>query len=745
MVPAVNREISFDAKAAEEASLEGTLDKVVFVNRDTGWTVVRLILDGGRGEATVVGRLGPVAEGGRIRATGRWRKDPRFGAQFEAVTTLPLQPKTLEGLAKYLASDLMKGVGPEMARRIVERFGDRTIEIIENEPQRLREVPGIGPQRARTILDAWKAQTGHREGMIFLRSLGFSASLAARVQRRFGGDAAEIVRRSPYRLVREIPGVGFKTADRIAHEAGVAEDDPHRLAAGLMHVTTREAEDHGHAFVPVPMLLEQATELLAVPASALEPVIRELVRQQALVSESGEEVYLPHLHADERDAARDLARLARGRGKGRPLDHAGRLIQIGEAATGLVFGPSQRRALESLDGSRVLVVTGGPGTGKTTLIRGFLEAFDRAGHVTLLAAPTGRAAKRLAEASDRPASTIHRLLEYQPGTHRFGRHADRPLAADALVVDEASMIDLPLFASLLKAVPSGARLVLVGDVDQLPSVGPGAVLEEVITAADAQAPGIAVVRLAEIFRQATRSRIVEAAYAVNRGEIPDLESRGADSDLFFIERDEPEQALKVITEVVCERIPGRFGFKPLEDIQVLTPMNKGPLGTHLLNDELQALLNPSGDRIGESSERGLRVGDKVMQIRNNYDLEVFNGDIGVIEGKGGRDLVVRFDDRAVRYAPDDWGDLVLAYACSVHKSQGSEYPAVVLPLSTHHFVLLERNLLYTALTRARRLAVLVGSRRALELAVNRTGGRRRFTRLASRILTGLAGPGRDRA
>jgi len=741
MVPVVNREIPFTPEKGGEITIEGTVTKVVYVNHDTGWSVAKLVLDDPKSEVTVVGRLGQVAEGGRLRATGKWRQDQRFGSQFEAATCIPLEPKTLEGLVRYLSSDLIQGVGPKMAKRIVARFGERTIDVIEKEPHRLREVPGIGPHRAEKILEAWKTQAGQREALIFLRSLGFSAGLAARVHRHFGRDTIEVVAKSPYRLVREIPGVGFKTADRIAHEAGIADHDPHRLAAGLMYIAGREAEEDGHLCLPIDLLVDEAASLLSAPQDLLRDVLREIIRQDGLVSESGHDVYLPGLFADERDAAQDLVRIVRSKTKWKAPAASERLVRIGEEATGLCFGPSQRRVFDALCRERILVVTGGPGTGKTTLVRGLLEVLDREGSLTLLAAPTGRAAKRLSEATGRPACTIHRLLEYQPAGHRFSRNRDRPLAADTVIVDEASMVDLPLFSSLVRAVPSGARLILVGDVDQLPSVGPGAVLEQVITAADAGAEGMGVVRLQEIFRQSSRSRIVEAAHRVNRGELPEFPGRDADSDLYFIEREDPEQAMKVIQELVCSRIPARFGLSPLEDIQVLTPMNKGPLGTRVLNEELQALLNPSGQGIGPEGERRLKVGDKVMQVRNNYDLEVFNGDIGFIEEKGGRDVVIRFDDRRIRYASEDLNDIVLAYACSVHKSQGSEYPAVILPLTTQHFVLLQRNLLYTALTRARRLAVLVGSTRALGLAVRRVEGRKRYTHLASRIIAGLAGPG----
>ena len=718
-----------------ETSIEGTVKRVVFFNPETGFSVARISSEDSGEEITVVGSLGALGEGQRIRATGKWKTDPKFGKQFAVVSCLPLEPKTLDGLIKYLSSGLVKGVGKEMATRIVNHFGQDTLAVIDENPQRLTEVPGIGPHRAEKIIQAWNAQSGHRDTLIFLRSMGFSTGLAARVHRYFGQATMDVVKNNPYRLAGEIPGIGFLTADRIAHEAGIGSDDPHRLAAGLMHVIRAACEDEGHVYVPADSLVASAVKLMDVPGDMAHAVLRELIKQKALVLQRKEDVYTPEMLNSEVRAAAGTARLAQSRPGISIGGNIRELIAKAEAGAGLRFGRGQLEAFNVLPGCSVLVITGGPGTGKTTLVKGLLEILNRHGSVTMLAAPTGRAAKRLSETTGRPAGTIHRLLEFRPRTRSFSRNREHPLSADTLIVDEVSMIDLQLFASLVEAVKKGARLVLIGDVDQLPSVGPGSVLEHVIAAADSGLKRMHVIRLNEIYRQAGRSRIVDAAHSVNHGEIPHFDSGTEGSDLYFIRRDEPEQIVSVIMELMGERIPKRFGFDPVRDIQVLTPMNRGPVGTHVLNRQLQSLLNGSGRPLGGEGFKNLRIGDKVMQVRNNYDLEVFNGDIGTIESGSGQGVIVRFDDRAVRYSMEDLSDIVPAYACSVHKSQGSEYPAVVLPVTTHHFVLLRRNLLYTALTRARRLAVLVGSKKALAMAVRNCEGMARYTHLSRRIIS----------
>jgi exodeoxyribonuclease V alpha subunit len=717
------------AKAAV-TTLEATVERVVFVNEENAWGVARIRSES-RGPTSAVGRLFGIQPGERLRLTGSWEKDPKWGLQFRVESYLPLRPSTLEGIERYLGSGLVPGVGRVMAKRLVDRFGVETLDVIEHHPARLSQVEGIGPVRSRRIQEAWLEQRAVREVMIFLQGLGISPGYAGRIFRRWGQAAISEIKHNPYHLADEISGIGFETADRIAGALGIAPESAARLAAGALYVLAK-AGDQGQVYLPRSLVVRRAAEVLDVAPDRVEGAVENLLSEQRLRSESlaGEReaaLYLPALFEAEVHAAEGLGRLLAAEIPGPAIDVL-RALRWFEGRSQLVLQGEQRRAVELALQEKALVITGGPGTGKTTLVRAIVEIFRRKRLRVLLAAPTGRAAKRLSEATGSEARTIHRLLEFDPRKGRFQRDLDHPLAADLVLIDEVSMVDTPLARRLIDALPDGVRLILVGDVDQLASVGPGKVLEELI-----RSRRLPVVRLQEVFRQAATSRIVSNAHRVNRGELPELDAEGAETDFFFIERPEAQAALETLLELVGRRVPRGFGIDPREEVQVLTPMRRGLLGADSLNRELQALLNPRG--LAAGSLKGLCAGDRVMQLRNNYDLDVFNGDIGRVEAidPEGRRLTVRFDERRVEYESAEIEQLALAYACSVHKAQGSEYPCVVMPLHGQHHVMLQRNLLYTAMTRASRLLVLVGDREALARAVRNNHEQRRFTALARRL------------
>jgi exodeoxyribonuclease V alpha subunit len=723
------------AVVATETVLEGVVERITFESLETGFRVIKVAVAGRADRVSVVGSFPPAPVGARVRVRGQIETDRKHGEQLRAESLIELVPETLAGLQKYLASGLIKGVGPKLAGRIVEAFGLDALRVLDEQPDRLREVDGLGEKRREALARGWREQRALRDVMVFLQSHGASPALAMRIVRRYGARAMSVVSRSPYRLALDVSGVGFQTADKIAATLGVLRDSPERMQAGLMHVV-HEMALGGHVWTSLDEATTCAAQLLGLDADDSE--VRERLARSAealavaarLVLERKDGDVVVYAHETYAAEVRLAARLTEIAGApARTLDGVAEAVASFESRSHVELAPEQRQAVEQAARRQVLVVTGGPGVGKTTIVRAILAVLARAGVVVRLAAPTGRAAKRMTEATGVDASTLHRLLEFDPKSATFKRDRSRPVEAGAVVVDEASMLDLSTADALAQAVAPGTRLLLVGDVDQLPSVGPGAVLRDIIASG-----AVHFVRLTQIFRQAARSLIVTNAHRINEGEAPIAAPAGADADFFVVERRDPDRARETIVELVTTRIPHRFGLDPVRDVQVLSPMNRGPAGTLALNEALQGALNPSGPAIVRGT-RSYRVGDKVMQLRNDYDRNVYNGDVGVISSIDQEEgsMSVRFDDREVPVPAEDLDDLTLAYACTVHKSQGSEYPAVVIPLLTTHFVMLSRNLLYTAVTRGKRLVVLVCDPRALEIALSERRREDRRTLLGPRL------------
>jgi exodeoxyribonuclease V alpha subunit len=711
-------------------TLTGEVERITYESDATGFRVLKVgSLEGPAGKrssVTVVGMLPPVGSGTRVRVTGDFRQDPKHGEQFRAETLVTLAPETLVGLERYLGSGLIPGIGPAFAKRIVSAFGMESLAMLDHEPERLKLIPGMGERRIEEVKKAWASQRAISNVMLLLQTHGASPALAARIYKHYGDRAASIVQEAPYRLAMDVRGIGFKTADRIARSLGIAGDHPDRVQAGVLHELGSLA-DQGHVLFDRDALSERAAAMLEVDVGHVGPAIDKLWASGLVVVEE-RAVYLTRLHRAETALVAGLSRLLSR--PGRVLAGIESTIERFEKAAHVTLAPAQRAAVKGAAEHKLIVVTGGPGVGKTTIVRAILDVMKRAHLNVRLAAPTGRAAKRLHEATSHEATTLHRLLEFDPRAGGFQLDERKPLEADVVIVDEASMIDVPLGAALLSALPDAARLVIVGDADQLPSVGPGALLRDVIDSGV-----VTTVRLNEIFRQAGESRIVQNAHRILAGEMPEsADPESPRADFFVVARREADEAAQTVRELVTTRIPKRFGLDPARDIQVLTPMHRGPAGTTALNQLLQAALNPTGDSLAHHGQT-FRVGDKVLQLKNDYEREVYNGDLGVISRASAdeRRLTVRFEGRDVDYQDADLDMLTLAYATSIHKSQGSEYPAVVIPLLTSHFVMLSRNLVYTAVTRGKKLCVLVADPRALKLALGEVRREERQTRLAERL------------
>ncbi|HEX3516879.1 MAG TPA: ATP-dependent RecD-like DNA helicase [Trebonia sp.] len=763
MQPSSASQPASQAQQPQMAVLDGVLERVTFCNPETGYTIARVAPDRGTGRGpvsastelvTAVGPLLGAQVGESLRLRGRWTSHVKYGRQFEVQSYTTVLPATEQGVRRYLGSGLIRGIGPVMAERMVTHFGVDIMHVIDDEPERLVEVPGLGPKRSARIKDAWAEQKAIKEVMIFLQGVGVSTSLAVKVYKKYGDDSIETVKQQPYRLATDIWGIGFKTADTIAASVGIAKDSPERIKAGLAH-TLSEAADDGHCYLPEHMLVAEAVKILAVPAGQIAPLVPDLaveelaVREQVPVHSAMEDsaaavdpvqaVYLPPFYHSERSLASSLGRLlstGADRLKAFQTVDWERAFAWLKTKTGADLASGQSEAVKLALTSKVAVLTGGPGCGKSFTVRSVVELARARNARVVLAAPTGRAAKRLAELTGHEAATIHRLLKLQPGGDPE-YDADHPLDADLVVIDETSMVDVILANKLVKAVPPGAHLLLVGDVDQLPSVGAGEVLRDLIAAET-----LPVVKLTEIFRQAQQSGIVINAHKVNAGRPPALTGY---PDFFWFNSDETEATAALVADIVARRIPARFGLDPRRDVQVLCPMHRGPAGAGNLNLLLQEVLTPYREGVPERRYGGrvFRVGDKVTQLRNNYDkgtAGVFNGTTGVVTGVSLEDhaLTMRTDeDEEVAYDFDELDELAHAYAVTIHRSQGSEYPAVVIPLTTSAWMMLQRNLLYTGITRAKKLVVLAGSRRALAAAVRTAGTGRRHTALTHRLQSAL--------
>ena len=724
--------------------VEGTIRSVVYHNDENGYTVLHVEIPSEfelahNPEITIVGKAQAVWEGEDVKAEGRWVTDKVHGRQFKAETLTCIAPRSLKGIERYLASGLIKGVGKVLAKRIVDTFGEETMNVLSHQSGRLREVPKLGSAKIRQIRESWLQNETLRENMIFGQTYGISIIKMTKIVRKYGPDAIAIVKQDPYKLCRDIWGIGFATADKIALSVGIPKDSPLRARASISYTLETEAEDGGHCWTYENDLLLHANELTGIPTETLGVALEAEIEEGRVVAEgqcspdslvacSPRRIYLKALYYSERDVARRVRAILGTPRAFAPID-AEKAIGWWQSRAGFELAPRQRQALENSLRSKFSIITGGPGVGKTTIIRALVEIYGMKRLKVVLAAPTGRAAKRMAESVGAPAQTIHRLLKWNPVTNKFTFNAENRLEGDVFIFDETSMIDIRLACDLLSALPDSAMVVWVGDTDQLPSVGAGSVLGDLI-----RSGVVPSTRLDFIFRQDTTGLIVTNAHHVNAGE--PLEIRQGESDFYFMRCEDPETCVKRAIEFMMTRIPRKFGMDPLEDVQVLVPMRKNVLGTDNLNVELQKALNPHGDAIVRGGTM-FRTGDRVMQLRNNYDKDVYNGDVGFVKAVNAddRSMVVNFDGRPVKYDAGDLDELVLAYAMTIHKSQGSEYPAVIVIMHTQHYVMLQRNLLYTAITRGRKLVLLMGVPYAIDQAIKTNAVRERRTSLADRLKT----------
>jgi exodeoxyribonuclease V alpha subunit len=719
--------------------LKGQIERITYTNEENGYTVAKVKV-GGRGNlVTVVGNLIAPIPGEMLEMSGEWINHPRYGEQFKVAHYKSLEPASVYGIERYLGSGLIRGIGPIMARRIVGKFAEKTLEIIEHEIERLAEVEGIGQVRIGWIKKAWEDQKEIRDVMIFLQTHGVGSAFATKIFKQYGSRSIAVVKENPYRLATDVFGIGFLTADRIAEKLGFSRDSGLRVEAGILYVLSQLA-DEGHVYYPYEPLIRKCEEILGVDLDLVVRaahiiaddkmiVIEDIVEDLGGSDELTRGVYLARFHHAEKNIAAGLKILMEA-SKSTPQIDPADAIEWVQGKLSITLAPRQIEAVRAAVENKLMIITGGPGTGKTTIINAIIKIFSRLGVKVMLAAPTGRAAKRMSEATDHEARTIHRMLEYSIQKGGFQKNELNPLDCDLMIIDEASMIDTILMYHLLKAIPPQATFILVGDVDQLPSVGAGNVLKDCIDSGR-----IRVIRLNEIFRQAKESLIVVNAHKINNGMLPLLKPPGEGlGDFYFIEQADPGEVLRIIVELVRDRIPRRFGLDPVDDIQVLTPMHKGEVGVNTLNAELQKALN-SADLCITRGGCTFKLNDKVMQVKNNYDKEVFNGDIGRIRriDSLNQEVIICFDDRDVPYDYADLDEIVLAYAVSVHKSQGSEYPAIIMPMLTQHYVLLQRNLIYTAVTRGRDLVVMVGTAKALAIGVGNDRTQKRYTYLGRRL------------
>lgn len=704
--------------------LRCVVEHITYQNQENGWSVMKVKVKGYDNLVTLTGSLLDVPVGSVLLVDGDWRVAPKYGQQFVAQSWTEVMPATLYGIEKYLGSGLVKGIGPAYAKAIVNRFGLETIDVIENDIERLLEVPRLGKKRMEKIRDSWEKQKDIKEVMLFLQGHGVSPAFAAKIYRKYEKESIAKVKENPYQLADDIWGIGFKTADSIASKMGYGKNDPRRCRSGILYALNELAEE-GHVYAEPEQLVEAATKLLEAEETSVRQALASMMEAKDVIADN-DVIYLPPFYHAENGSAKRLQSLLSDTSLLNSDIAAEPVAEYGAKPGGIIYDEVQQAAIQKALDSKVMVLTGGPGTGKTTTTQGIIAAFKARHMSILLAAPTGRAAKRMTEATGMEAKTIHRLLEYNP-MDGYKRNDENPLEGDALIVDECSMIDILLFYNLMKAIPSNMRLILVGDIDQLPSVGAGNVLRDII---DSQQ--IPVVRLTRIFRQAQSSRIVMNAHAINAGQFPNIKN-GLDTDFFFINQEDADEMVKLIIGLVRDRLPKKYGYPPKE-IQVLTPMQRGTVGAGNLNIELQNALNPTGPSLARGGYT-FRQGDKVMQIRNNYDKNVFNGDVGYITAvdTNERTLTVTYDSRLVEYDITELDEIVLAYAVTIHKSQGSEFPVVVMPVTMKHFVMLQRNLIYTGITRAKKICVLVGTTKALAYAIKQNTVSKRNTKLKERL------------
>jgi exodeoxyribonuclease V alpha subunit len=721
------------------AELQGQIERITYTNEENGFTIARLKVYGQRDLVTVVGNLMAPTPGEILKMKGEWADHAKYGEQFKIVQYKTAVPASVYGITKYLGSGLIKGIGPVMAKRIVKQFSKETLDVIENDIEKLAEIDGIGKKRIGMIKNAWQDQKEIREVMLFLQTHDVSSGYATKIFKHYGNRSIQVVKENPYRLATDIFGIGFVTADHIAEKLGFSKDSELRAEAGILYVLHQLA-DEGHVYYPYEALVKKCQEILAVDREVIVKafgtiavdkriVIEDLNEHIEEFAENKKAVYLAKFHVSETRIATRLKRLVKAPGSIREID-PDKAIEWVQKQLAITLAGRQVEAVKCAVANKVMVITGGPGTGKTTIINAILKIFSTLKVNIMLSAPTGRAAKRMTEATGHKAKTIHRMLEYSIQKGGFQKNVDYPLDCDLLIVDEASMIDTILMHHLLKGIPPTATFILVGDVDQLPSVGAGNVLGDIIASG-----AIPVVELNEIFRQAKESLIIVNAHKINSGLLPSpKQSANKLDDFYFIEQEDPEEVVRIILELAKERIPERFGFDAVDDIQVLTPMHKGVVGAGNLNVELQSTLNPGQGGVMRGN-RNYRLNDKVMQIKNNYDKEVFNGDIGRITriDQEARKVTISFDGRDRAYDYTDLDEIILAYAVSVHKSQGSDYHAVIIPIVIQHYILLQRNLIYTAITRGRKLVVMVGTRKALAIGVKNDKTKRRYTYLRYRL------------
>ncbi len=706
--------------------LRGEVERLVYSSEESGFTICRLVVPGRRDLVTVAGTMPGIQPGERLQLQGRWTNHPVHGYQFRADSYSSQLPASANAVRRYLASSLVKGIGPVLAGRLVDCFGDDTLRVIDEQPERLTEAQGVGPRRVESIKRAWVEQQEIRGVMLFLQGHGVSAAYSTRIYKTYGQDSVKVVRENPYRLAQDVRGIGFITADKIARQMGIDEHSPHRAQAALEHLLLEQAGE-GHVFTPNAELVQMCQSRFDISEGLLVAAVESLQKARRIVMD-GEAVFLRGLYLAEWAVADSIRDLVATPGQRREFD-APAAVEWASHQMGVELTGEQRQAVHEAVTEKVFVLTGGPGTGKTTIMRAVVSVLDALGQRVALAAPTGRAAKRLGEAAGREAQTLHRLLEFKPGEGRYGRDAHRPLDVDAVVVDETSMLDIVLCHHLLRAVPRHASVLFVGDANQLPSVGPGKFLGDVL-----ESGVVPFIRLEQIFRQGDRSGIVEAAHRINQGRLPFLGSSGSQGDFYFVEADDPEGAANAVVRICAERIPARFGLRPMQDVQVLCPMNRGAVGVHQLNDRLREVLNPAGTEVTRFG-RTFRVGDRVLQTVNNYDKDVFNGDLGwvtAVDHASGR-IAVSFEETGVDYDFSELDELQPSFAMTVHRAQGSEFPAVVVPVLTQHYPMLQRNLLYTAITRGRRLVVVVGSRKALAMAVRNDRPGERNSMLGKRL------------